>query len=102
MWEFGLVWAGNRASGNDTIPDLVRSCVEWADPGLNRGPSDFQSLALPAELSAPIYAICHDKKAGILGLSLETDPVLREASYPVFQLKNSSLFIADDFEASIT
>src|SRR3954469_12788295 len=25
---------------------------EWADPGLNRGPSDFQSLALPTELSA--------------------------------------------------
>jgi integrase len=28
------------------------SGTEWADPGLNRGPSDFQSLALPAELSA--------------------------------------------------
>jgi len=26
--------------------------IEWAVPGLNRGPSDFQSLALPAELTA--------------------------------------------------
>ena len=25
---------------------------QWAVPGLNRGPSDFQSLALPAELTA--------------------------------------------------
>ena len=25
---------------------------EWAVPGLNRGPSDFQSLALPTELTA--------------------------------------------------
>src|SRR5262249_30704634 len=26
---------------------------EWAVAGLNRGPSDFQSLALPTELTAP-------------------------------------------------
>lgn len=25
---------------------------KWAVPGLNRGPSDFQSLALPTELTA--------------------------------------------------
>src|SRR5262245_27606724 len=27
---------------------------EWAEPGLNRRPSDFQSLALPTELSAQV------------------------------------------------
>ena len=27
--------------------------IKWAVPGLNRGPSDFQSLALPTELTAP-------------------------------------------------
>lgn len=27
--------------------------IEWAVPGLNRGPRDFQSLALPTELTAP-------------------------------------------------
>ena len=35
--------------------------LEWADPGLNRGPSDFQSLALPAELSAPVDAILREE-----------------------------------------
>ena len=27
---------------------------QWTEPGLNRRPSDFQSLALPAELSVQI------------------------------------------------
>ncbi|CAN5544979.1 hypothetical protein BH11PLA2_BH11PLA2_25240 [soil metagenome] len=30
---------------------VASTCTEWALPGLNRGPSDFHSLALPTELS---------------------------------------------------
>ena len=36
---------------NKTL-EIFRVLFEWAVPGLNRGPSDFQSLALPAELTA--------------------------------------------------
>src|SRR5436190_18804297 len=31
-----------------------RLSIEWAEPGLNRRHMDFQSIALPAELSAPV------------------------------------------------
>ena len=42
----------------------VRGCSEMAerqrrDPGSNRGPSDFQSDALPAELSRPLQMSAH-------------------------------------------
>src|SRR5947209_5036492 len=63
----GMTIPGKRveaaAAGSDVgggmlrikVDSLCRSTArngQWADPGLNRGPSDFQSLALPTELSA--------------------------------------------------
>jgi integrase/recombinase XerC len=48
------------AEGSETVENVAdctdlhssaSTCIEWSLPGLNRGPSDFQSLALPAELS---------------------------------------------------
>ena len=36
---------------------VVGFSSEWAVPGLNRGPSDFQSLALPTELTALVMQL---------------------------------------------
>jgi hypothetical protein len=34
------------------VKSFANHLIQWALPGLNRGPNDFQSFALPAELSA--------------------------------------------------
>jgi hypothetical protein len=57
-WEL-LEWCEEqRARQKQETTRISSGFFEWAVPGLNRGPSDFQSLALPAELTAqtsPFY-----------------------------------------------
>lgn len=46
---------GGNVEGMRSVagPEItVQSAAKWAEPGSNRRPSDFQSLALPTELSA--------------------------------------------------
>src|SRR5690606_7746401 len=41
---------------NEESPGLTEAFSQWTEPGLNRRPKDFQSFALPAELSVLVLS----------------------------------------------